>query len=90
MSALNTTTIIDVINWATQQLEGGFVISPRSEAEMIVLEKTALTKTELYMYPDRELKQSEKEAIGGTIKERLTGRPLQYILGHQQLSLIHI
>jgi release factor glutamine methyltransferase len=90
MSVLNAATIIDALKIATLQLEGGFVVSPRSEAEMIVLEKTMLTKTELYLYPDRELKQSEKEAIEETVKERLTGRPLQYILGHQQFRYLDL
>jgi release factor glutamine methyltransferase len=90
MSVLNATTIIDAINLATLQLEGGFVISPRSEAEMIVSEKTAFSKTELYLYPNRELERSEKDAIAEMIKERLTGRPLQYILGHQQFRYLDI
>jgi release factor glutamine methyltransferase len=38
----------------------------------------------------RQLKQSEKEAIDETIKERLTGRPLQYILGHQQFRYLDL
>lgn len=74
----------DVLARATLQLEGGAVLRPQVEAERILEHATGLSRVELYLTHERVLAADELELVEITIKERLTGKPLQYILGRQQ------
>lgn len=76
-------TIGEAIKQATLQLEGGSLISARVEAERIVGEALGLERADLYLYSEQELTASAQAFIAGAVAERLGGRPLQYILGHQ-------
>jgi len=84
VAAVKILTIKEAINRATLALEGGFVINARIEAERIICEATGLARAELYLNRERELTASENAFIESAISERLGGKPLQYILGHQQ------
>lgn len=84
MLAERVSTISDLLNWATLQLEGGAILSPLVEAERIIGDATGLSRAGLYLDRGRSLSASEIGFIENAIKERLGGKPLQYILGHQQ------
>lgn len=77
------TTIGEAIKEATLELEGGSLISARVEAERIVGEALGLDRADLYLYSAQELTAPAQAFITGAVAERLSGRPLQYILGHQ-------
>jgi release factor glutamine methyltransferase len=83
-------SVSDMLKRATLELEGGSVINPQVETEMIISEKTGLSKTDLYLHAGRDLVSAEIEAIEETVRERLTGRPIQYILGHRQFRHLDI
>lgn len=90
MPACKAQSVADMLKQVTLKLEGGHIESPRLEAEMIISEKSGLSKTELYTYVDRELASSEMETIIETVSERLTGRPIQYVLGRQKFRYLDI
>jgi release factor glutamine methyltransferase len=90
MPARKALSVSDMLKQATLELEGGSVINPRVETEMIISEKIGLSKTDLYLHAGRELVSAEIEAIEETVRERLTGRPIQYILGHRQFRHLDI
>ncbi len=77
-------TVNHVLNRATLRLEGGAVLCPQVEAERILEDALGCSRAELYLDRERILTPSELEFVARTIDERLTGKPLQYILGHQQ------
>ncbi len=82
--------VLDILNTATLQLEGGFVLNPRVEAEIIVGEVLGLARAELYLNRDGTLTASEASSIEKILTDRLSGKPLQYILGHQQFRYLDI
>ncbi len=86
MMAINEVldTVNHVLNQATLLLEGGAVLCPQIEAERILEDALGCLRAELYLNRERILTPSELEFVMRTIDERLTGKPLQYILGHQQ------
>jgi len=81
-------TIGEAIKQAALELEGGPLISARVEAERIVGEALGLERSDLYLYSARELTASAQAFITGAVAERLGGRPLQYILGHQHFRYL--
>jgi release factor glutamine methyltransferase len=90
MTESKTKTIVDTIKWTTLQLEGGFVLNPRGEAEMIASAITGMSKTDTYMYPCRNLTPKETAAIKTIVAERITGKPLQYIIGFQHFRHLEL
>lgn len=90
MLAARISTITDFLNRATLQLEGGAILNPLVEAERIIGDATGLSRAELYMNRHRALAVPEIEFIENAIEERLAGKPLQYILGHQQFRYLDL
>jgi len=84
MIAVKNNTVFDMLNRTTLQLEGGSVLSPRTEAEIIIGDALDVSRTQLYLARDSRLMEAQVEYIEAIVAERLTGKPLQYILGHQQ------
>ncbi len=84
MIAARVSTIFDILSWATQELQGGSVLSPQTEAERIVGDAVRLSRAELYLNRQQAVASSEFAFIKRAVADRVTGRPLQYILGHQQ------
>jgi release factor glutamine methyltransferase len=48
-----------------------------------------LSREELYVCLHRELKEGHKEALERLVQRRISGEPLQYILGHQEFWSIN-
>lgn len=84
MITARVSTIFDILSWATQELQGGSVLSPQTEAERIVGDAVRLSRAELYLNRQQAVTDSEFAFIKRAVADRVTGRPLQYILGHQQ------
>ncbi|MDI6716108.1 MAG: peptide chain release factor N(5)-glutamine methyltransferase [Actinomycetota bacterium] len=88
MIAERTFTVFEILKWATLELEGGSVLSPDVEAERIVGDTVGLSRADLYLNKERILCEAEVKLIEEAVKERLTGRPLQYILGCSQFRYL--
>lgn len=84
MIAVKNNTVSDMLNRTTLQLEGGSVLRPRIEAEIIIGEALDVSRTELYLRRAQGLTEAQIEFIEASVAGRLSGKPLQYILGHQQ------
>jgi release factor glutamine methyltransferase len=80
----------DVLTQATLQLEGGAVLRPQAEAERILEDATGLSRAELYLNGERRVSLPEREFVENALGRRLTGKPLQYVLGHQQFRYLDI
>jgi release factor glutamine methyltransferase len=58
--------------------------SPRLNAELLLARSLNLSREGLYRNLHRPLQEKEKEALEKVIQRRISGEPLQYILGHQE------
>jgi release factor glutamine methyltransferase len=65
-------------------LENGGVPSPRLNAEVLLMHAAHCDRAHLFAHSERELTDSEWVHFGRYLKERIEGKPAQYITGHQE------
>jgi release factor glutamine methyltransferase len=78
-----------LLQWSTNTLKDHQIENPRLNAELLLARSLNLNREELYVRLYRELKEGEKEALERLIRRRISGEPLQYILGHQEFWSIN-
>ena len=69
---------------AVKTLEANDVGSPRMNAETLLMFVLGCDRAYLYAHPERKLTSDEENRYNATITERATGKPSQYIIGHQE------
>ncbi|HSE48519.1 MAG TPA: peptide chain release factor N(5)-glutamine methyltransferase [Terriglobales bacterium] len=69
---------------AVRTLEANDVGSPRMNAETLLMFVLGCDRAYLYAHPERQLTGDEENRYNATITERATGKPSQYITGHQE------
>jgi len=74
-------TILEALHSTTEVFWKKDIDSPRIEAELLLGYILNLKRTELYLNSQKVLTPEEEETLQKLIKERLSGKPLQYILG---------
>ena len=74
-------TILEALHSTTEVFWKKDIDSPRIEAELLLGHILNLKRTELYLNSQKVLTPEEEETLKKLIKERLSGKPLQYILG---------
>ena len=72
------------INFAIEHLTANSVGSPRLNAETLMMFTLGCDRAHLYAHPEHELSADEERRFAGYIAERATGKPAQYITGHQE------
>ncbi|HEV2499079.1 MAG TPA: peptide chain release factor N(5)-glutamine methyltransferase [Terriglobia bacterium] len=70
-------------NGAQRLMEGGIPAS-QFAAELLLMHTLGCDRTELHSHPEREISLNLAERYSTFISERLTGKPTQYITGHQE------
>ena len=75
------TTLLQALNSGAKFLKEKGIGNPRSSAEVLLSSILNLSRVDLYLNKDRILSQKEKEKLDGFLKERASGKPLQYITG---------
>ncbi|MDH4223114.1 MAG: peptide chain release factor N(5)-glutamine methyltransferase [candidate division Zixibacteria bacterium] len=73
-------TILEALNSATRTFWEKDIENPRIEAELLIGHILNLKRTELYLKGQIALSSKEENILEQLIKQRLTGRPLQYVL----------
>jgi len=76
--------IREALRNATERLESHRVSSPRLNAEVILAHCLEVDKTYLYTHDDRTLGDVEFQKIEDALYERISGVPVQYIVGRQE------
>jgi len=76
--------IREALRNATERLERHLVSSPRLNAEVILAHCLKVDKTYLYTHDDRTLCDVEFQKIEDALYERISGVPVQYIVGRQE------
>jgi len=74
-------TILEALHSTTEVFWKKDIESPRIEVELLLGHILNLKRTELYLNSQKVLTPEEEETLQKLIKERLSGKPLQYILG---------
>ena len=72
---------LEILNQAVEKLRSEGIDRPRTNAELLLEAVLNVPKIELYLNRDRILTPSETEKFNLFIRERISGRPLQYIIG---------
>ncbi len=74
-------TCLEILNHAVEKLRSEGIDRPRTNAELLLEAVLNIPKVELYLNRDRILTFLESEKFNRFIQERITGKPLQYIIG---------
>jgi release factor glutamine methyltransferase len=74
-------TCLEVLNQAVEKLRSEGIDRPRTNAELLLEAVLNVPKVELYLNRDRILTPAETEKFSLFIGERISGKPLQYIIG---------
>ncbi len=77
-------TVIEILNWSTNSLEDNQTENPRLNAELLLAHSLNIGREGLYVRLNSRIEEEEKETLEKLIKRRISGEPLQYILGHQE------
>jgi release factor glutamine methyltransferase len=76
--------IREALRKAAERLESHRVSSPRLNAEVILAHCLSVDKTYLYTHDERALSDAEFQEIEDALYERISGVPVQYIVGRQE------
>ncbi len=74
----------DVLRQGLRLLEASSVPSPRIAAEVLLMHALRCDRAHLYAHPERELSHTERVLYARYLRERMSGRPTQYITGRQE------
>src|SRR5262245_20404847 len=77
-------TLREALRKAAERLEKHFISSPRLNAEVLLAHCLKVEKTFLYTHDDRVLNAEEQQCLEDALYERVSGVPLQYIVGRQE------
>jgi release factor glutamine methyltransferase len=77
-------TVLEILNWSTNCLKDHQIENPRLNAELLLSHSLSLNREELYIRLHSHIREEEKATLERLIKRRISGEPLQYILGHQE------
>ena len=72
---------LDILNEAVERLRSEGIDRPRTNAELLLGAVLHAKKIDLYLERDRVLTPQEIEEFNRFVGERISGRPLQYIIG---------
>jgi release factor glutamine methyltransferase len=76
--------VMDLLNWAARHLEDHRVEHPRLNAELLLAHALTLRREGLYIHLNDPLSDKTKSRLEELVQRRISGEPLQYILGKQE------
>lgn len=79
---------IELLNRATESLKREGVENPRLNAELLLAHALRVSREGLYVRLNEEVGDAEAAVFHGLVERRLSGEPLQYILGRQEFRSI--
>ena len=82
--------VFEALNWATRYLRDHAIENPRLNAELLLARTLNLSKEGLYVHLQDPLGKEEETVLEELVKRRVSGEPLQYILGHQEFWSIDL
>ncbi len=83
-------TTVEALNWAIDCLKNLGIQNPRLDAELLLARSLNLGREGLYIHLQDPIGEKEKKVLEALIERRVSGEPLQYILGHQEFWSIDL
>ena len=77
-------TIKDALRSASERLELHYVSNPRLIAELLLAHALSVTREYVYAHDERVLSDDENQRLEDLLYDRISGVPLQYIVGRQE------
>jgi release factor glutamine methyltransferase len=81
--------VLELLNWSTNYLREHEIENPRLNAELLLACSLSLSREGLYSHLKGPFKEEEKEAFVNLVKRRISGEPLQYIIGYKEFWSTH-
>ncbi len=85
-----TMTVLEALNWATHYFEERRIENPRLNAELLLAHSIGLSKEQLYIHLHEPMEKETEERWEAFVQRRVSGEPLQYILGRQEFWSIDL
>ena len=76
--------VLEALNWATDFLKDHQVDNPRLNAELLLSRSMGVRREELYIRLHSQITEGDRGALNAFVQRRVSGEPLQYILGQQE------
>jgi release factor glutamine methyltransferase len=76
--------VLEALNWATDFLKDHRVDNPRLDAELLLARSMGVRREELYTRLHSHMTEKDRGALDAFVQRRVSGEPLQYILGQQE------
>jgi len=73
-------TLLETLNSATSLLKEKNIPNPRSTSELFLSSILNLKRVDLYLNREKILSEKEKDKLFFYVKERISGKPIQYII----------
>lgn len=83
-------TRLEALNRYTLRLKEKGIENPRLNAELLLARSLNISREELYKKFREPLEEKKREALESLIQRRISGEPLQYILGGQEFWSIDL
>jgi len=83
-------TVLEVLNRTTECFKEQQIRNPRLNAELLLAHALDFSREGLYIHLHDPVGEKEKREAEGLIQRRLSGEPLQYILGRQEFWSIDL
>ena len=77
-------TTLSVLDWTANKFAEAGITGARLEAQLLLAQVLACTRTQLYMNFDKPMAEPELAAYRALIKRRLGGEPVAYLLGETE------
>lgn len=77
-------TVLEALNWGTHYLKNHQIQNPRLQAELLLAHSMNLKREGLYLRFPQEIAKEEEENFKRLVLRRVSGEPLQYLLGYQE------
>lgn len=77
-------TLAEILAWARGCFRSHGIQNPALNAELLLARAVNMRREGLYIHLQDPIGEREKKALEELIKRRVSGEPLQYILGHQE------
>jgi release factor glutamine methyltransferase len=83
-------TVLEILNRTTNHLKEHQIESPRLNAELLLAHSLNFSREGLYTHLQDLFKEEEKKTFERLIERRISGEPLQYLLGRQEFWSIDL
>jgi release factor glutamine methyltransferase len=83
-------TVLELLNWSTDYLKDHQIENPRLNAELLLAHCLNLVREGLYTQLNSQVEEENGEALERLMKRRVSGEPLQYLLGRQEFWSIDL